>query len=244
MTALRTVGIFIALWIVVNMLIAFKAPASGETQPQERADVLLTAIGCKQDSGESPTLQYSSWNANPNAPPWSPLTAPTSMTAGNGIYRLSFSLPPGKYLLRAHTSHCTADARGTLLPSTTRHFVLPLSVSRIVILSASCAIAGTLPTLGISAALLSKSGENRAISVDGNVYDAERLGRGTYTLRLTLAQGVVADYVFDLSKEPDGEFCENTFIRNISMDDLRRDAYFLTDDGRKRPVWQTASDGR
>jgi hypothetical protein len=244
MTALRTVGIFSALWIVVSadVLVAFKAPASGETH--EPADLLVTAIGCNQDSGESPTLQYSSWDANPNAPPWSAPIAPTSVTAENGIYKVSFSLPPGKYLLRAHTSHCSADTMSTLLPGTTRHFVLPLSATPIVILSPSCAIAGTLPALGIGAELLTKSGRSLPISVDGNVYDAERLGRGMYTLRLTVTDGTRADYAFDLSKEPDGEFCENTFIRNISMDDLRRDAYFLTGDGRKMPVWPTSSNGR
>jgi hypothetical protein len=227
------------------ILVALGARASAENPPSQRADVLVTAISCKQDAGELPTLQYWAWDRGSNAPgTWSTAAAVGAET-GDGVYTLSVSLLAGKYALRASTSHCGSGSQTeTLLPGTTRHFVLPLSVVRIERISPSCAIAGTLPARGFRVELLSKTGKSLPISVDGDLYDAEYLPSGMYTLRLTLANGVVADYAFDLSKEPRGEFCENTFIHNISMDDLRRDAYFLSDDGSKQPIWPASAVGR
>ena len=154
------------------------------------------------------------------------VTSLRSVKVAANVYQITFSLPAGTYFLRAVTPHCRSFQMGTLIAGATRHFPMTMSETRMAALSPSCAIAGTLPFKGISVELVTGNGTKVPIVVDGYVYDAERLGWGTYTLRLNLGEGAKADYVFDLTKEQGGAFCDRTFIRNISMDDLQRDAHF------------------
>jgi hypothetical protein len=200
-------------------------PASSGTAAGKWADVEINATMCPQDPDDVPTIQASQFNVK-GAPIQSELTALRSARTASNVEQITFSLPAGTYAIKASSPHCrSAQQMATLLAGATRHLGLALSTNPRETLSPSCAIAGALPVKGIGVELLSKAGTRMPIVVDGYVYDAERLGRGVYTLRLTLDAGVRADYVFDLSKEPSGEFCERTYIRNISLDDLRRDAH-------------------
>jgi hypothetical protein len=204
-------------------LVAAQARASCDGATQQWADVEMMAISCLEDSDQVPAIQASAFNRR-GAPLPTDLTALRSVKVGTNVYQITFSLPAGTYFLRAVTAHCRSSQMGTLIEGATRHFQMTMSATRMTALSPSCAIAGTLPFKGISVELISGNGTKVPIVIDGYVYDAERLGRGTYTLRLDLGEGASADYVFDLSKEQAGEFCDRTFTRNISMDDLKRDA--------------------
>jgi hypothetical protein len=210
--------------LCILLLLAFQTRASGDVSQQQWADVEVMAVSCPQDSDQVPAIQASAFNRQ-DAPLQMTVTALRSVKVAAGVYHITFSLPAGTYFIRAVTFFCRGSQMATLIAGATRHIPLTLSETRMALLSPSCAIAGALPIKGITAELLSESGTKWPIVVDGYVYDAERLSRGIYTLRLDLTDGVYADYVFDLSKEQPGEFCDHTYIRNISIDDLRRDAH-------------------
>jgi hypothetical protein len=218
----RPKGLCIGLYIL--LLVAAQARASCDVAPQQWADVEVMAISCPEDSDQVPAIQASAFNRR-DAPLQTDVTSLRSVKVAANVYQITFSLPAGTYFLRAVTEHCRSSQMGTLIAGATRHFQMTMSATRMTALSPSCAIAGTLPFKGISVELLSGNGTKVPIVVDGYVYDAERLGRGAYTLRLDLGEGASADYVFDLSKEQGGVLCDRTFTRNISMDDLKRDAH-------------------
>ncbi|HEV2908161.1 MAG TPA: hypothetical protein VGX02_02730 [Candidatus Eremiobacteraceae bacterium] len=218
----RPKGLCIGFCIL--LLVAAQARASCDGAPQQWADVEVMAISCPEDSDQVPTIQASAFNRR-DAPLPTDVTALRIVKVGANVYQVTFSLPAGTYFLRAVTAHCRSSQMGTLIAGATRHFSMTMSATRMTALSPSCAIAGTLPFKGISVELVSGNGTKVPIVLDGYVYDAERLGWGTYTLRLNLGEGAKAEYVFDLSKEKGGELCDRTLIRNISMDDLKRDAH-------------------
>ena len=227
---LRVISITLGLSLSALQLL-WAAPTRASAG--EEVPVTINALNCRAEGDQTPITSYSSEAVLSKASPTTPDFKVRDIAPGT--HQLSFSIPAGRYLISVLSSKCFAKQFVTILPGVPRHLVFILS--GFIQIGPNCSAAGTLPIQGLSAELVTATGREIPITVDGAAYYVEDLSRGLYLLRLTTNDGVQADFSLDFSDQGAGEFCEKHITRNISVEELREGAYTIVD-GKKVDAWE------
>ena len=129
---------------------------------------------------------------------------------------------PGDYFIHVNgkSEGCGSDDEFTVLPGLSRHIEFPTIGT--LILGPSCSVAGRLPLPGLSVRLITASGTDLPVAVDGDGYYSQTFGRGKLMLEIGMMQGAKVDIPLDYSDQQAGEFCDKKIVRNITLDDLRK----------------------
>jgi hypothetical protein len=183
------------------------------------SSISIVAINCPLDGDNVPTVQVSQW--------WSRVdvrqTVDTSATSIlPGVHRLDFELAPGDWFIHvtvAGKDYCGSFTEVTILEGHPRHLVFPRLGEMII--GPSCSVAGRLPALGLSVRLVSRTGHNTPVYVDGDAYYSGEFSRGMYTLEVGAMPNAYVDIPIDFSTQPSGEFCEKKIVRDVTLADLR-----------------------
>ena len=202
--------------IVIATLVSALGLAGASPAPEE-SDISVFAVNCTLDGDAVPSVSVSQFGY----PSHVTTVQSTTRSLAFGMHELDFKLAPGDYSIGVigKGRGCGSDDQFTVLPGLPRHIDFPRIGA--LILGPSCSVAGRLPLPGLSVRLITGSGKDLPVFVDGGGYYSQDFGRGKYTLEIGMMQYTKVDIPLDYSDQKPGEFCDKKIVRDITLNDLR-----------------------